>query len=543
MKPPGLVRPSNAELGDAPRYVQPFLHRTAAAFPDAPLWNPSITAGRPLEANGQSAVFSPFNLPAYVLSFWTALGWIAVLKLWVAAFGTYLLGRALGLRFGGALVAGLVFALNLRMVTWLSYDHAGVWALLPWLLLLTERLVRRPGLLPACGLAAVVALQFLSGHAESSFHVLLATAAFLALRLWQARTPPWPALLGFAAAVAGGAALAAVALVPFLELLWHSADFRDRGGQSIDVHLPTQDALGLFLPDYWGRPTQTPLRPFLLERSFYVGALPLLLAGIALIVRPRAERVAIAAFGCTCFAVAVGIPPFSQVVTRLPVFSAGHNTRLVVLTMLALALLAGWGLDELTQRAAWPRARRRAVVALGALLLLGPVAFVVAGRKAGPGDLVDAVEVAWLFRDAPTLLSSAAARGGHPACVARRVGDDGRRGARAAARAPARAPGTGRRRRARGGGRPGRPAPRGHGLQPGDRARPRRGARDAGHPPPAARPRRALRQHRGGAPERHPDAVRPARGPRLRPADRAPLRPLLAPRRSTRARSRSRPAC
>ena len=44
-----------------------------------------------------------------------------MLKLWVAAFGTYLLGRALGMRFGGALLAGIVFALNLKMVTWLSY--------------------------------------------------------------------------------------------------------------------------------------------------------------------------------------------------------------------------------------------------------------------------------------------------------------------------------------------------------------------------------------------------------------------------------------
>ena len=54
-----------------------------------------------------------YNLPAYVLPFWTALGWIAVLKLWVAAFGMFLLARALGMRFGGALLAGLVFALSL----------------------------------------------------------------------------------------------------------------------------------------------------------------------------------------------------------------------------------------------------------------------------------------------------------------------------------------------------------------------------------------------------------------------------------------------
>ena len=62
-------------------------------------------------ADAQSAIFSPFNLPAYVLAFWTALGWIMALKLWVAAFGTFLLGRALAMRMAGALLAGTTYGL------------------------------------------------------------------------------------------------------------------------------------------------------------------------------------------------------------------------------------------------------------------------------------------------------------------------------------------------------------------------------------------------------------------------------------------------
>src|SRR6185436_9151779 len=160
-----------------------------------PLWDPYIAGGRPFAANAQSAIFGPYTLPAYLLPFWTALGWIGVLKLWVAAFGTYLLGRALGMRFGGALLAGIVFALNLKMVTWLSYPHMSVWTFIPWLCLLTDRLVRRPSLLAGAGLAGVAALQFLSGHPESSFHALLATTAFLALRVWQTRREGLPGAL------------------------------------------------------------------------------------------------------------------------------------------------------------------------------------------------------------------------------------------------------------------------------------------------------------------------------------------------------------
>jgi hypothetical protein len=407
VKPAELERPSNPELGDAPRHIQLFQREAAGAFPDAPLWNPAIVAGRPLHANAQSAVYGPFSLPLYVLPFWTALGWIAVLKLWTAAFGAYLLGRALGMGFAAAVLAGLVFALNLKLVTWLSYPHSGVWALIPWMLAVAERVVRRPDVLGGAALALVTALGFLCGHPESSFHALLATVAFFALRAWQARAAIRPRLLTFAAGLAGGAALAGVTLVPFAELLWHSADLRERAGQSVDLHLPVEDALGAFLTDWWGRPTQTPLRPFLLERALYAGALPLMLAIAALALRPNSTRIATAAFGSLWLAVALGVPPFLQIVTRLPLFSSGHNTRLVVLTMLALALLAGWGLDDLVRREGLVR-RRRALVGAAVALTAVPLAIGVAARGLDVSALVDSFRVAWLFADAPALVTNPA---------------------------------------------------------------------------------------------------------------------------------------
>ncbi len=407
VKPSELVRPSNPELGDWPRYLQPFLRETAREMPDVPLWNPHIVGGHPFQANAQSSVFGPYTLLAYILPFWTALGWIAVLKLWVAAFGTFLLARALGMRYAGALLAGLVFALNLKLVTWLTYPAMSVWSLIPWLLLATDRLVRRPGLLSGAGVAAVVGLQFLAGHPESSFHALLAAVAFFALRLWQrhrrAGIPLAPPLLAFTAALAGGAALAAVTLIPFAELLWLSADLPDRRGYSIDQHFPLKDALGAFLPDYWGRPTQNPLRPLLLERAIYVGAVPLMLAAAALILRPRAERLAVAAFGALWAAVVFGVPPFLQIVTRIPPFSSGHNTRLIVLTTLCVALLAGWGLEDLSGFRRHAHSRARLVLAAAVALLGVPLALALAAGGLSLGALGDALRVAWLFADSPTL--------------------------------------------------------------------------------------------------------------------------------------------
>jgi hypothetical protein len=130
---------SNFELVDASTQSQQWLAYTRERLPDVPLWNPYVGLGRPHFANGQSAVLSPFSLPTYVLPFWWSLGVMCLMKVFTAAFGTYLLGRALGMRFAGALLAGVVFAFSLFFLVWVSWPLPNVWALLPWLLLLTDR--------------------------------------------------------------------------------------------------------------------------------------------------------------------------------------------------------------------------------------------------------------------------------------------------------------------------------------------------------------------------------------------------------------------
>src|SRR6266511_4165584 len=151
--PPGVRSGgANGELADSVAAFQPFTQYARARLPHAPLWNPYVMAGRPFLADAQSAVFSPFSLPAYVVPFWWSLAVTAALKLFCAALGTYLLGRALGMRFAGALLAGLAFGLGLYMVAWLSWPLSSVWAFLPWLLLACDRVIRRPD---APGVAAL----------------------------------------------------------------------------------------------------------------------------------------------------------------------------------------------------------------------------------------------------------------------------------------------------------------------------------------------------------------------------------------------------
>jgi hypothetical protein len=397
---------SNGELVDPVTVMQVFQEQTRERLPDIPLWNPQVMGGRPFLANMQSAVFGPFTLPAYVLPFWWSLSLIGALKIFVAAMGTFLLGRALGMGFAGALLAGVVFAFGLFFVAWLPWPLTAVWALLPWLLLATDRLIRRPGPLTAAALAVLVGLQFFGGHPESSFHALFATSAFFVLRVIQLRprdgTPARFALrplLFFAGGLVAGGALAAVVIVPFLELVAHSGDLARRD-DAAPARVERKYLVAALLGDWWGRPTQAPLAGYQVERAFYAGALPLLLAGAALL-RPRVERFAVAAFGAGALAVVVGTPPLFQIVTSLPGFSSAYNTRMAILFLLSVALLAGWGLDDLaTERPD----RRRAAVLLGlaAALLVVPAAWAL-GTVNGLGDHVGpAVRAALAAGDPPT---------------------------------------------------------------------------------------------------------------------------------------------
>ena len=386
---------SNYELVDAVTQFQPWLEHSRERLPTPPLWNPNVAAGRPYLANAQSAMLSPFSLPAYVLPFWWSLGVIAVLKVFVAAFGAYLLARALGMRFGGALMAGIVYAFSLYFLVWIAWPQTNVWALLPWLWLLTDRVLRAPTLLSGAALAGVVALQFLGGHPESNFHLLAATVAFFAFRvvvlrrrraLAELRRP----LLAFSAGLAGGAALAAVALVPFLELLFRSADM-DVRETYWELVLPERYLLGFLLPDYWGRATHAAVGAFAQERALYVGALPLMLAIGAVVARPTLQRVGLAAFGALLLAIAVGVPPLPQVASAIPIVKTGNHLRVVVILMLCVALLAGFGLDDLAGR----RLRRhRAVLGVAAGLLVLPVLVLAARGELSAGLVPRALEVA-----------------------------------------------------------------------------------------------------------------------------------------------------
>ena len=86
-----------------------------------PVWNPYNGYGAPHLANLQSAVFSIYSAPFYVLSFRFALIVAAVMKLFGLGFFTYLFLKRVGASHLPALIGGTAFMFSGHNVLWLNY--------------------------------------------------------------------------------------------------------------------------------------------------------------------------------------------------------------------------------------------------------------------------------------------------------------------------------------------------------------------------------------------------------------------------------------
>ncbi len=82
--------------------------------------------------------------------------------------------------------------------------------------------------------------------------------------------------------------MAALTLLPLIEFLFHSGDYQRRLERRRRSRRASTSAR-FFLSDYWGRPTQTTIAAFVSNRGYYAGGITLMLAAVALVLRPNRD--------------------------------------------------------------------------------------------------------------------------------------------------------------------------------------------------------------------------------------------------------------
>ena len=358
--------PANRLLMDPVLQFQPWLefNRRMIRSGRLPLWNGSAGCGAPHLANGQSAVFDPFHLLAYVGSVAWALGPMAACRLWVAGLGMFLLARQWGLGPWGRWFAGLAFPFSGFLVVWLLYPVTPVAVWMPWLLLASEGLFRAPTARAAGRLAIVVALIVFGGHIQTSAHVLLAGGLYALARTirpaeksaGRARAP-----MCWALGTCLGLGLASVQILPLAAYLAKSAVWGERIRERAawwKIERPRLlEMVCTAVPYAYG--SQRRGHPNLARAlgvnnlnesagGFAGLATILWLAPLALLTRGRSFRVAfLAALAIAGALGAFRLPPVDNLLRALPVLEVTDNRRLTLWVSFALVLLGGIGLDGL----------------------------------------------------------------------------------------------------------------------------------------------------------------------------------------------------
>lgn len=403
-----IGRPSNPLMSDSLLLTLParLYNHHMLRQGELPFWNPHIFCGYPHLALIQNNALYPLTLPFDLLDPVAGIGYAAWIHLALAGLLMYAFLRRSGLGREAAVVGGLAFELNGMFLVRLgapSYVYSGTW--LPLMLLGARALLDGGG--PArWALPAGMALSVLGGHPQIAVLGALVTGAYVVWHAWagvRAAEPARPRARVLAAAgllALAGIALCGYQLVPFAELVAHSAR------EAVPLHVYRRSATPPFalaqalVPDAFGNPVDGTYwfdrLAHLLDgasaeqrywgfnytgQNLFTGVAPLMLALVAgWRSRRRADVTFFGLVALASLAVLFGTPLLDLAWAALPGFRYSRPDRIVFAYMAAVAVLAAHGYeaasaperDEVVPRAR--RAARLSVLLLAALLAWTTVA-------------------------------------------------------------------------------------------------------------------------------------------------------------------------
>ncbi len=343
--------------------------------------------------------------------------------LWLATFplsglGAFLLARRLTGSRTGAAVAGVAYAFSSYRLESMAHLQTLSIQWLPFVVLFLVRCLEAPTIRNLAGLDAFVLLQALS----SGYYAALLGPALLLPLGFAARRAGWPTTVRILAALAVAALVASPAFLPYWQAqraLGLERHHRELVGWSAGWSSYLRPGARLWLP------TLGPLRQLFQEGpAFYPGTVVLLLAGAALVLRPRPVGLLVV-LGATGVLLSLGpevrvgpwtMPGPYELLRALPGFRLLRTpSRMAPMAIVALSALAAVGWVGIAER--WPSARRWGwVVVLAATteaacmrsgglfaVLPGPPPFAnwLAAAPRGP-----VLEIPWTTYDAPSVYAS-----------------------------------------------------------------------------------------------------------------------------------------
>jgi uncharacterized membrane protein (DUF441 family) len=352
-----------------------FVRDSLTRYGQVPLWRPLIMSGGPFVGNPLSGLFYLPHWLWLILPLNLAFDLLFVGHVCLSGMNMYALARrGYGLRSFPALVAALAWAFTPKLIAHLGVGHVGLVEALAWLplavLCTLQALTQPPSRRYALLAGAVLAVQF---FADVRIAFYTAVVVGLYALFWNAGgwREVWRAARNRGSTLCltlmAFGTLAAVQIVPLLELMRYSGRGALTLAEAGHYSLPWRYLWGLLLADRGG----------FHEWMTYLGILPLLLAGLALLARSKWRQtgfLAALALFAALFALGVNTPLFPMLFRVLPGLGwLRVPARLWFVVAFTVALLAGHGVEMLSQQRTLPggQAARRVITLAGA----GGIAF------------------------------------------------------------------------------------------------------------------------------------------------------------------------
>ena len=361
-------------LGDVPMLVYPFLAFVRERLLDGhlPLWTASLNGGQPFLAAYQAAVFSPLTWTALLVPLPQATVAIALLRLLVGGVGMFVFVRGLGLSRGAAFLAGTAYLLNPFSVIWLEHPPGGVPPWLPWMLHAATRAAEGRRFGPA-GLATATALVLFGGHPHTGIFCAafasawgVAAASATADRGLRVRR-----IAAVVAALALGAAVAAIQILPFVEYLFLSRGYTWRQFTGLNPLAAPASTLitssGAASSSASTTRTPTLARSTTSSRRCTPASRCSMLAVVGFIAGMAAPRanwrpLFFGAAAVLATLAVTGAPGVLQTISALPLVKGATLTRIPIVAITAAIVAAAFGVEALASRAA-DADRRRVLLA------------------------------------------------------------------------------------------------------------------------------------------------------------------------------------
>ncbi|HUO57191.1 MAG TPA: hypothetical protein VMV05_03345 [bacterium] len=334
------------------------------------LWNPYTYGGAPFFAGFQSALLYPPNVIFLILPLVPALNLSIALHVFLAGYFTFLWLAGNRLGFLPALLGAFVFMFGGAYIAHLYPGHLPNLCAAAWIPLVfgsVEKLLDKPSAKTLLKGSAIFAFQLLSGHIQYFAYTLLLAGLYGLVLLVQYPGNRAPKILLSLGLLVTALGLTAVQWLPGLEAA--SGNLREalstpQAGKYFSFH--PSGLWSLFSSGQDGQESH-----LWWESNLYLGFFPFLLALYGFYQAPTPRKWLLGGLALLSLLLAMGYYlPFYPFLSRwIPLLGFFRGvSKFVIFTQLALAFLAGLGLQSLLAEKgprSWPRYLGLSLGALG----------------------------------------------------------------------------------------------------------------------------------------------------------------------------------